>query len=80
MDQAAGKMVQRVCQSLWWPFMKSDTTNYSKTSEPCEKFKPSNPADVDLRHEPATYFFQYLYMDLSQLMVDHFNSYPHIME
>ena len=87
MHQAAGKMVQRARQSLWWPFMKRDITNFSKTCEPCEKFKPSNPTEPIRRHEPATYSFQYLHMDLGQhmgkfylIMVDQFSSYPHIVE
>jgi hypothetical protein len=62
--QAAPKMIARAFQSLWWPFMKKEITNFGKTCKTCKQYKPSNPTE-DLRdHEPATYPFHYIYMDI----------------
>ena len=85
MHQAAPKMLARARRSLWWPFMARDIQQFSKTCEPCEISKPANPAELLLTHEPATYPFQYVHMDLGQVegqfylvIVDQYSGYPHI--
>jgi hypothetical protein len=35
MHQAAPKMLARVRQSLWWPFMARDIQNFAKSCKPC---------------------------------------------
>ena len=87
MHQAAAKMVQRARQSLWWPFMHRDVTNFAKTCETCERFKPSNPSEPIRHHAPASYVFQYIHMDLGQWMgryylviIDQYSSFPHLVE
>ncbi len=87
MHQAAPKMIARARQSLWWPFMKRDVTNFAKTCETCEQYKPSNPTEAFRQHEPAAFAFQYIHMDIGEYMgnyylftVDQFSGYPHIFE
>ena len=85
MHQAAPKMLARARRSLWWPYMARDIQSFSKTCEPCEVSKPSNPAELLLTHEPAEYPFQFIHMDLGQIeghyyliTVDQYSGYPHI--
>ena len=87
MHQAAPKMIARARQSLWWPFMKRDIVNFSKTCETCERYKPSNPAESIRQHDPPLYAFQYIHMDVGEYMgryylvtIDQFSGYPHIFE
>ena len=86
MHQAAPKMIARARQSLWWPYMKRDITNFAKTCETCEQYKPSQSESLR-QHKPATYAFQYIHMDIGEVMgryylftVDQFSGYPHIYD
>ena len=82
MHQAAPKMIARARQSLWWPFMTRDIKNFAKTCETCERYKPSQSESLR-QHQPATYAFQFLHMDIGEHMgkyylftVDQFSNYP----
>ena len=86
MHQAAPKMIARARQSLWWPYMKRDITNFAKTCETCEMYKPSQSESLR-HHTPATYAFQYVHMDIGEVMgryylfsVDQFSGYPHLYD
>jgi hypothetical protein len=85
MHQAAPKMLARARRSLWWPFMARDIKNSVKTCEPCEVSKPSNPEELILSHEPASYPFQLIHMDIGQvegryylIIIDQYSGYPHV--
>ena len=85
MHQAAPKMLARARRSLWWPFMARDINLFSKSCEPCEVSKPSNPAELVLTHEPALYPFQYIHMDIGHVegryylvIIDQYSGYPHV--
>ena len=66
MHQSSNKMMGRARASLWWPFMARDIASHAKSCLPCEINKDSNPAEVILTHEPSSYPFQHLHMDIGQ--------------
>ena len=85
MHQGAAKMTARARASLWWPYMSRDISTFSKTCLPCETTKASNPVEAILSHEPATYPFQFIHMDIGQeqgryylITTDQYSGYPHI--
>ena len=78
-------MTARARASLWWPYMSRDISTFSKTCLPCETTKASNPVEAILSHEPATYPFQFIHMDIGQeqgryylITTDQYSGYPHI--
>ena len=87
MHQAAPKMLARARQSVWWPYMARDIGVFAKTCDTCEENKPSNPAEIILHHNTATYAFQAIHMDIGHVAgryylfsIDQFSNYPHIHE
>jgi hypothetical protein len=83
MHQGEAKMISRARSTLWWPWMARDISNFSKSCLPCETSKDSNPAEKLLTHEPATYPFQFLHMDIGQeqghyylISTDQYSGYP----
>ena len=66
--------------------MKRDITNFAKTCETCEMYKPSQSESLR-HHTPATYAFQYVHMDIGEVRgryylfsVDQFSGYPHLYD
>ncbi len=64
-----------------------DIKNVAKTCESCVERAPSNRPEAERHHEPASYPFQFLHMDLAQhggryflITVDQFSGYPNIFE
>ena len=87
MHQGAHKMEERAKKSIWWPYISRDIKNVAKTCESCVERAPSNRPEVERHHEPASFPFQFLHMDLAQhggryflITVDQFSGYPNIFE
>ena len=85
MHQGGTKMMARARQSIWWPYITRDVNAFAKSCLPCEISKPSNAEEIILSHEPSSYPFQYLHMDIAQerghyylITTDQYSSYPHI--
>jgi len=87
MHQGPDKMMDRAKMSVWWPYMKRDLQTADKTCKPCQENKPSNRPEPQINHEPATYPFQFIHMDLCQIedryfliTVDQYSGWPIIGE
>ncbi len=87
MHQAADKMMARARKSLWWPFITRDVQNVALTCKPCQEYKPSNRDEPLRPHEPATYPFQFVHMDLGEvngkyflISADQYSGFTHIFE
>ena len=67
--------------------MARDIASHAKSCLPCEINKDSNPAELILTHEPSSYPFQHLHMDIGQeqgqyylISTCQFSGYPSINE
>ena len=58
------KMVARARRSLWWPFMNAELQQEHRKCLKCVERSPSNPKDNFIVHEPATYPFQHVHIDI----------------
>jgi len=67
MHQWPDKMMERAKRSVWWPYMKRDFQTADQMCKPCQENKPSNRPETQINHEPATYPFQFLHMDLGAI-------------
>ncbi len=58
------RMVARARRSLWWPFMNAELQREHRACKTCVENSPSNPKDNLIVHEPASYPFQYIHVDI----------------
>ena len=85
MHQPKAKMMARARESLWWPFITNNVANMALSCKTCREFKPSNRTEPLRAHEPATYPFQFVHMDLGEvnskyflITVDQYSGFPQI--
>ena len=51
-------------QSMWWPHINADIKRLTQRCQTCVQRSPSNPKELQTKHEEAKYPFQGLHMDL----------------
>jgi len=58
------RMVARARKCLWWPFMNAELQQEHRKCKTCVERSPSNPTDNLIVHEPATYPYQHIHVDI----------------
>ena len=79
------KAIQRARNSVWWPGINEALKLRRRTCKTCVERSPSNPTEPEKPHEPATYPFQKIHMDMAfygglqwLIVVDQFSGWPWI--
>jgi len=82
LHQGTDKMLQRARQSMWWPFMNVDIKKLAQVCRTCVERSASNPAEPLRTHDPVSYPFQALHLDLGNyagkqwlIAIDQFSSW-----